>query len=545
MWTLANAILPSLEIWRAAAPFANGLSTRSTCGPALILASVSSIRAFVAGSVTSPAANTTWFVSVDSVLKFLVRRLSAVVDSVPGSENESVKPVPAPALSPPSTNRATSQAARTRNLWRKHQRASLVIARTGYGSGRSGHNLSPPARVVPALEVAQPRAGRPVRRRPPVAARGERPARRHLRPVGQRRALELGEREEALAEHLEPAADLRAVVLEALLLREVRRPRAGLAVAPGVPRHEADLRGPEPVAQRVEQREVVQRVGADLRLRRLQLLARHELGADLGVEDRGERPGHLVLELLGLHHPADQVLDERLGHPAVDVVVAHLVADAVGGPAERELRQVAGPEHDPVALVGDPEQEVRAQPGLDVLEGDVVDLLAARERVADLLEHQLGGRRDVDLLGGDPERIHQLVRVRLGALAGREAGEREAEHVAARAARAIHRLGGDEQRVRRVEPARDADHALGVADRAQPLVQPRDLDVVGLVAIEVEAVDVGGDERVALDLALQAEFRVGRVEREVDAAEFAGLRPVRAPVVIERPHPPPLLEQQI
>src|SRR3954465_15110002 len=137
MWTLANAILPSLETWRAAAPFANGLSTRSTCGPALILASVLSIRAFVAGSFTSSAANTTWLVAVDAVLKFLVRRLSAVVDSVPGSENESVKPDPALALRPPITNRDTSQAARTRNLWRTHQRARVVIAPTGYGIARS------------------------------------------------------------------------------------------------------------------------------------------------------------------------------------------------------------------------------------------------------------------------------------------------------------------------------------------------------------------------------------------------------------------------
>ena len=44
----------------------------------------------MAGAVTSPAPKTTWLVSVDSVLKLSVRRFSAVVDSVPGSENESV-----------------------------------------------------------------------------------------------------------------------------------------------------------------------------------------------------------------------------------------------------------------------------------------------------------------------------------------------------------------------------------------------------------------------------------------------------------------------
>ena len=90
MCTVANATRPFLEIWLCAAPSANGLSTRSTCGSLAIRSSVRSIRAWVAGSVTSSAANTTWLVSVDSVLKFSVSRFRAVVDSVPGSENESV-----------------------------------------------------------------------------------------------------------------------------------------------------------------------------------------------------------------------------------------------------------------------------------------------------------------------------------------------------------------------------------------------------------------------------------------------------------------------
>ena len=102
MCTLANATALSLEIWRAAAPDANGLSTRSTCGPLAILSRVLVIRALVAGAVTSSAANTTWFVSVASESKLSVSRFSAVVDSVPGNENESVNPDPALALRPPS-----------------------------------------------------------------------------------------------------------------------------------------------------------------------------------------------------------------------------------------------------------------------------------------------------------------------------------------------------------------------------------------------------------------------------------------------------------
>ena len=137
------------------------------------------------------------------------------------------------------------------------------------------------------------------------------------------------------------------------------------------------------------------------------------------------------------------------------------------------------------------------------------------------------------------------MRVGLRARAGGEARQREAEDVAARPPGAVHRLRGDDQRVGRVEAAGDADDDLRVADRAQPLLQPGDLDVVGLVAVEVEPVDVGGDERVALDGAPEAEVAVRRVERERDAAEGARAVGVGAAVVVERPHAAPLLQQQV
>ena len=95
----------------------------------------------------------------------------------------------------------------------------------------------------------------------------------------------------------------------------------------------------------------------------------------------------VVPELPVADHPADEVLDERLRHAGVDVVVRHLVADAVGAPAQRELGEVAGAEHDAAAVVGQPEQVVGAQAGLHVLEGDVVDRLAVGEGVADVVEH--------------------------------------------------------------------------------------------------------------------------------------------------------------
>ena len=75
------------------------------------------------------------------------------------------------------------------------------------------------------------------------------------------------------------------------------------------------------------------------------------------------------------------MLDQRLRHAGIDVVVRHLVADAVGAPAQRQFRQIAGADDDAVVLVGEPEQVVGAQARLHVLEGHVVDRLALAERV--------------------------------------------------------------------------------------------------------------------------------------------------------------------
>ena len=79
----------------------------------------------------------------------------------------------------------------------------------------------------------------------------------------------------------------------------------------------------------------------------------------------------------------------------------------------------------------------------------------------------------------------------------------------------------------------------------QPLLEAGDLDVVGLVAVEVEALDVGRDERIALDAAPEPEVGVRRVERERDVAERVRAIGMGTAVVVERPHPPALLEQQV
>ena len=153
------------------------------------------------------------------------------------------------------------------------------------------------------------------------------------------------------------------------------RPVAQRSVAPRVPREEGDLRGSRAESRDVVEVEVLQLIGTDLRLRALQLLvfARgHQLRRDLGVEDREECLRCLGVELPRLHHPTHQVLDQRFRHRGVHVVMAHVVADPVGAPAERQLREIARAEHERLALVGEAEEVIGAQPRLHVFEGHVV-----------------------------------------------------------------------------------------------------------------------------------------------------------------------------
>ena len=98
-------------------------------------------------------------------------------------------------------------------------------------------------------------------------------------------------------------------------------------------------------------------------------------------------------------------------HRAVHVVVRHVVADAVGHPAQRQLAQVARAQHQRIVQVGQAEQVRGPLARLHVLERHVVHRLACRERVADVAEHLLAGRPDVDLARRDAQRLHQLVRI--------------------------------------------------------------------------------------------------------------------------------------
>ena len=98
-----------------------------------------------------------------------------------------------------------------------------------------------------------------------------------------------------------------------------------------------------------------------------------------------------------------------------------------------------------------------------------------------------------------PQRAHQLPRVALRPLAGREAGHGVGEDVGPRQPQRIHRPRRHDQRVRGIQPARHADDDLLDPRGGQALHQPVHLDVVRLVAVLRQPGGIGGHEREALD----------------------------------------------
>ena len=224
--------------------------------------------------------------------------------------------------------------------------------------------------------------------------------------------------------------------------------------------------------------------------------------------------GRLGADVARRGDEADQVLDQRLGDRAIGIVVGHVIAHAVGAPAEAEFGEVTGADHHAALLVGETEEVVRAQARLHVLKGDVIDLLAAAERMADIGQHLRRRRLDVDLRRRDAQRLHQPPGIGVGFVRRAEARHRVGEDVLAAEAEAIHRPADDDQRMGRIEAARHADDGILGAARLQALRQSLDLDVVGLVAIVAQLGRIGRHIGEALDGALQRHALLGRIERE-------------------------------
>ena len=61
-----------------------------------------------------------------------------------------------------------------------------------------------------------------------------------------------------------------------------------------------------------------------------------------------------LINLARAGNEADEMLYERLRNRGVNVVVGHLIADAIGAPAQCKLGKISGPDHQSAVLVGEP-----------------------------------------------------------------------------------------------------------------------------------------------------------------------------------------------
>ena len=116
---------------------------------------------------------------------------------------------------------------------------------------------------------------------------------------------------------------------------------------------------------------------------------------------------------------------QGLGDPGVDSVVAHVVS-IVGTPAQGQLGEVPGADHQPAGLVGDIHEHLGALSGLAVLEGHVVVL----HGLADVLKVDLHRPANVDGLEGAAQPLGQQHGVGPGAVGGAEAGHGDGDDVA-------------------------------------------------------------------------------------------------------------------
>jgi hypothetical protein len=202
-----------------------------------------------------------------------------------------------------------------------------------------------------------------------------------------------------------------------------------------------------------------------------------------------------------------------------------VVADAVGGPAQRELRQVSGADHHAAVLVGKAEKVAGALAGLHVLEGDVVDLPALGVGMADVLQHLHAGGPDVDLLRAAAGGAHELPGLVAGARRGGEARHGVGEDVLAGKLELVHGARAYEQRLGRIQPPGYADDQALAAGRAHARLQAVDLDAVYLFTARVARRRIARHVGQALDAALELDAARRQGQREFNRAKalYVGL----------------------
>ena len=235
-----------------------------------------------------------------------------------------------------------------------------------------------------------------------------------------------------------------------------------------------------------------------------------ELRRDRRVQDVQKDLG-LGRVSAGVRHIAHEVAHQRLGHARVDGVHGHVVA-VVGGPAQRQLGEVAGADDHAALLVGHVHEDLRALAGLGVLVGDVVDGLVVPD-VGEVLAH---GRADDDLAQLHAERLREQRGVVVRAIRGAKARHGDGDDAAAVEAQQIEGAHGHEQRERGVEAAGDADDGRARARVREALGEAVGLDGKDVLAALRTTGGVGRHEGVRVHPARERGLAGGgvRAQRE-------------------------------
>ena len=169
----------------------------------------------------------------------------------------------------------------------------------------------------------------------------------------------------------------------------------------------------------------------------------------------------------------------------------------VGGPAQRQLGEVARADDEASLLVGDVHDDLRALARLAVLVGDVVDALVVAD-VSKVLTH---GRGNVDLAQLHAEGVCQRGGVAVRALGGakaRHGNRNDALTVESEQVKGPH---GHKQGQRGVQAAGDADDRAVAVRVVETLGQAPRLDGEDVLAAGVALGPVGRNEGVRVNAA--------------------------------------------
>ena len=178
----------------------------------------------------------------------------------------------------------------------------------------------------------------------------------------------------------------------------------------------------------------------------------------------------------------------------------------IGGPSQRQLRQVARTHHESAQLIAEVHQNLRTLTSLTVLVGHVMDIRVVAD-VLEMLRHRLG---NAYLAHGDAQALHQADGIAIGAAGGAKARHGDANDALAVVAQFIEGLYAYQQGQGGVETTTDADNHLLAVGVGEALGQSRHLNIKNLFTALLHHV-VRGDEGMRVDPAVwQQRGRHGR-----------------------------------